>query len=70
MEAAVAGAYETYREMMKMKIIRVSDKYNKNKVWLIKRYKDGHYYVNQEICGKIIYRSYQRMSKKYIDTVL
>ena len=53
-----------------MNIKRITDKYNEKKVWIIKRYKDGHYYVNQEICGKIMYSSYRRMSKKYIDTIL
>lgn len=53
-----------------MTIIRIQDKYNPHKVWIIKRYNCGHYAVNQEICGKIFYKGFQRMTKRHINEVL
>ncbi|HCB94520.1 MAG TPA: hypothetical protein DEP65_01850 [Ruminococcus sp.] len=53
-----------------MEIIRIQDKYNANKVWLVKRYKCGHYAVNQEVCGKPFYKSFRRMTKSYIDSII
>ena len=32
-----------------MKVTRIQDKYNPDKVWMIKRYLCGTFYVNQEI---------------------
>ena len=46
-----------------MKIWEIQDKYNPQKVWHIKRYKDGHYYANQTICGKMFYTKYQRITR-------
>lgn len=34
-----------------MKVTRIQDKYNPDKVWMIKRYLCGTFYVNQEIKG-------------------
>jgi hypothetical protein len=53
-----------------MTIKRIQDKYNSHKVWIIKRYNCGHYAVNQEICGKIFYKGFQRMTKRHINEVL
>lgn len=50
-------------------IIRHTDKYNSQKVWLIKRYADGHYGLNQEIAGRVFYAKYQRVTKAWIDEV-
>lgn len=53
-----------------MKIMRVADKYHPYKVWIIKRYDCGHYYVNQEIRGKVAFKSFCRISKRYLIDVL
>lgn len=53
-----------------MTITRIIDKYNPCKVWIIKRTKCGHFYVNQEISGKMFYKGYRRMTKRYIKEVL
>jgi hypothetical protein len=42
-----------------MNKIKVQDKYNKNKVWLIKTYEGGPIYYNQENKG-------QRLNKRYL----
>ena len=36
-----------------MEEIRVADKYNPIKIWIIKRYKSGNYYMQQEIKGRL-----------------
>ena len=36
---------------------------------LIKHYKDGHYAVNQEVDGHVMYRRFQKMKKKQIESV-
>lgn len=38
-----------------MKVTRIQDKYNPDKVWMIKRYLCGTFYVNQEIKGDELY---------------
>lgn len=52
-----------------MEIIRRIDEYNANKVWLIKRYKDGHYYLNQEIKGRKFYRRFYRFRKRELQAI-
>ena len=47
-----------------MKTWRITDKYNPDKVWIIKRYKDGHYVATQEIKGKL-QRFYSAKTKRY-----
>ena len=54
---------------MKGKIRRKQDNWNPKKVWLIKHYGDGHYAVNQEVDGKVLYKRYQRMTRKQIKSV-
>ena len=44
-------------------LIRYMDKYNPRKVWLVKHYADGHYTLNQEICGRVFYSRFQRTTK-------
>lgn len=39
------------------------------KVWLIKRYADGHYAINQEVGGRVFYSSYQRATKAQIAAI-
>lgn len=34
-------------------LTRKVDKWNACKVWLIKRYADGHYAINQEVGGRV-----------------
>jgi len=48
---------------------RVHDMHNHDKVWIIKRYRCGHYYVNQEICGRLFYPKFQRMTKEQINSI-
>lgn len=55
--------------MIKVKIKRKQDNWNPKKVWLIKHYSDGHYAVNQEVDGKVLYKRYQRMTRKQIKSV-
>ena len=44
-------------------LTRKIDKWNTHKVWLIKRYADGHYAINQEVGGRVFYSSYQRSNQ-------
>ena len=46
-----------------MRIWKVTDRYNDRKIWIIKRYADGHYMANQEICGRKFYTAFQRITK-------
>lgn len=41
-------------------LTRKVDKWNTRKVWLIKRYADGHYAINQEAGGRVFYSRFQR----------
>lgn len=50
-------------------LTRKIDKWNTHKVWLIKRYADGHYAINQEVGGRVFYSSYQRATKAQIDAI-
>lgn len=52
-----------------MTINRIQDKYNSNKTWLVKRSKCGHYYVNQEICGRKFYTAYSRSTRRFLTAV-
>ncbi len=47
-----------------MNITRITDRYNPAKVWLIKRYPSGNYYINQEICGRTFYDGFVRTTAK------
>lgn len=49
-----------------MKKIEIIDKYNYDKVWIIKKYKSGHYYINQQIKDKLFYKKFQQCTKKYL----
>lgn len=57
--------------MIKGFVYRVQCPYNSNKVWLVKKYKnDNHYYLNQEVCGRIFYKKYVRVSKSWINEIM
>lgn len=49
-----------------MNVIRRTDPYDSHKVWIVKHTKCGHYYLNQEICGKLFYSAFRRTTKKHI----
>ena len=51
-------------------ITRHPDRWNPAKVWLVKRYADGHYALNQEINGFVFYTKYQRAPLWYIEQIL
>lgn len=52
-----------------MSIIRVTDQWNQNKVWVIKRYACGHYYVEQEIKGRRFGTRAIRTTKYFLQEV-
>ncbi len=51
-----------------MKFALVEDSYNKNKIWIIKKYESGHIYYNQRIDGKTLY-SFTRTTKKFLKSL-
>ena len=53
-----------------MQIFEVQDAYNPAKVWIIKRYKCGHYAVNQNIAGRKFYRRFTRLTAKYLAEII
>ena len=53
-----------------MKTVYIKDKYNSNKIWIIKHYTDGHYYVNQSIKGITMYKAFQRTTKKLLIDIM
>ena len=55
---------------MKMNITRVQDRYNSQKVWLIKRYRSGNYYLNQQICGRTFYDGFVRTTAKHLAGII
>ena len=58
-------------QLVKESNIRVvQDEYDENKEWLIKRYKCGHYYINQTNSGRKLNKGFQRMNKKTIEAIL
>lgn len=52
-----------------MTITRIIDEYNPDKIWVIKRYADGHYYLNQEIKGRKLNRKFYRVTKWQLDAI-
>ncbi|MCM1334953.1 MAG: hypothetical protein NC084_09775 [Bacteroides sp.] len=53
-----------------MKILRFPDRFNPCKAWLVKRYKSGNYYLNQEICGQTFYDGFVRVTAKFLADLL
>lgn len=52
-----------------MKILKLMDLYNENKIWVVKIYSKGEVYYNQEICEKVNSK-YQRTTKKWLNEIL
>lgn len=52
-----------------MKVARIQDKYNPDKVWVIKQYFCGTFYVNQEIKGQTFYGRDRRMTKRMLVSI-
>lgn len=53
-----------------MNTIRIRDRFNPHKSWLVKRYKSGNYNLNQEICGKTFYDGFVRVTAKFLAELL
>lgn len=51
-------------------IYRVPCPYSNSKVYVIKRYKCGHYYLNEEISGFLFNRRFVKTSKHWITELL
>lgn len=49
-----------------MTIFEINDSFNPFKVWVIKKTKCYHFYVNQRIAGRLFYRKYQKMTKRQL----
>lgn len=54
---------------MAVSLIEVQDEWNDKKVWLIKRYKCGHYYFNQKIAGFKLNKMFLRTTKAYLKSI-
>ena len=53
-----------------MKILKIIDRFNLSKTWVIKYYPCcGNYYVIQEIDGLRYHDRFQRMTKKYLKNI-
>lgn len=50
-------------------LTRKIDRWNPRKVWLIKRYADGHFTLNQEVGGRVLYSGYTRTTKAHIAAI-
>lgn len=53
-----------------MKTWELLDKYNPLKIWVIKRYKCGHYYVNQKICGRMYYDRFSKTTRRQLKSAV
>lgn len=53
-----------------MKTYSIQDKYNTNKVWIVKVYDKGEVFYNQEIEGQKVNSKFQRTTKKWINQIL
>jgi len=49
--------------------IRIVDKYNNRKVWLVRRDRWGHYHVNQVIHGRKFYSCFLRTTRKWLESI-
>lgn len=61
--------YVPQRSRCGAKITRKPDRWNPRKVWIIKRYADGHFGLNQEIAGRLLYTSFTRTTKAKVDAI-
>lgn len=55
--------------MQDTKQVEVTDKFNPDKVWIIKKYPCGHYYLNQKIKGRMFNKRFQKVTKKHIEDI-
>ncbi len=53
-----------------VKISEIQDRYNENKIWVVKKTKCRHYFINQKINGKMFYSSFQRVPLSFIHNIL
>lgn len=53
-----------------MERMEIVDKFNTEKVWVLTRYKCGHYHINQIIKGRKFYKRATRTSKQHFMEVL
>lgn len=49
-----------------MEIIRIQDRYNNRKVWLVKHSKCGHYYYNQNNSGYRLNKGFKRTTRRFL----
>lgn len=54
---------------MNYKLYRFQDRWNPNKVWMIKKYNDNHYYVNQTIDGVPKNKHYIKYRREMIEQI-
>ncbi len=52
-----------------MSITKVVDRYNQNKIWLVKKYSSSNYYINQSISGRTFYKAFRRTTKKHLKDI-
>ena len=45
------------------------DDTSNDKIWVVKRTADGHYYANQKIKGVLFYSKFQRVTKNYLNSI-
>lgn len=50
-----------------MKILEFVDMFNSNKIWIVKEYKCGHFYMNQSIGGVIFYKKFVRVNRSWLN---
>ena len=53
-----------------MKLLKLIDSYNENKIWLVKIYGKGEVYFNQEIKEIKVNSKYQRTTKRWLNQIL
>ena len=52
-----------------MEVTRIQDKHNPDKVWVVKKYLCGIFYVNQEVKGRKVYSRDRRMAKGMLTSI-
>lgn len=54
----------------KMTVFEVQDKYNPIKIWVIKKSKCNHYYVNQKINGRLFYSKFSKVKLRSLQNAI
>jgi hypothetical protein len=49
--------------------IEIQDKYNSDKIWVVKVTSCNHYYYNQKINKKLFYRKFSKTTKKFLISI-